>query len=387
VSATSRRLARIAVAIVVVGALAATALIAALAYERTHDVTLPDPSGPFAVGRTTDVWTDDSHVDPFGETPDAKRELVVWIWYPSTPPSTAEPAPYLPDAWRAAVDAQRPLPLKLLTRDPVRVHPHSSLDAPLSAAANRFPIVILRGGLGALTTDYTTLAEDLASHGYVVVGFDAPYRTTVVVFPDGRVVRRRRADNPETLTGDAQTRLAERLLAAWTSDVGFVADRLERMNATDGRFRGRLDLQALGVAGHSLGGATAAQFCHDDARCRAGIDIDGAPLGSVVRDSLQKPFMFLLSDHSRESDAANREIMANITSIYDRLPKNSRLLTTIPGANHFSFSDQMVVRSQMVMAVLQRIGGVRLEPRRGLAIAAEDIRRFFDVHLKGTMLG
>jgi predicted dienelactone hydrolase len=41
-----------------------------------------------------------------------------------------------------------------------------------------------------LTIDFTTLAEDLASHGYVVVGFDAPYRTFVVVLPDNRVVIR-----------------------------------------------------------------------------------------------------------------------------------------------------------------------------------------------------
>jgi predicted dienelactone hydrolase len=33
----------------------------------------------------------------------------------------------------------------------------------------------MRAGGGGLTTDYTTLAEDLASHGYIVVGFDAPY--------------------------------------------------------------------------------------------------------------------------------------------------------------------------------------------------------------------
>jgi hypothetical protein len=48
----------------------------------------------------------------------------------------------------------------------------------------------MRAGLADLTTDYTTLAEDLASHGYVVVGFDAPYRSGVVVLPGGRVIGR-----------------------------------------------------------------------------------------------------------------------------------------------------------------------------------------------------
>jgi hypothetical protein len=35
----------------------------------------------------------------------------------------------------------------------------------------------MRGGASAPVANYSTLAEDLASHGFVVVGFDAPYRT------------------------------------------------------------------------------------------------------------------------------------------------------------------------------------------------------------------
>jgi len=53
-----------------------------------------------------------------------------------------------------------------------------------------YPVVVLRASGGALSSDYTSLAEDLASHGYVVVSIDAPYRTVVTAFPDGRVVVR-----------------------------------------------------------------------------------------------------------------------------------------------------------------------------------------------------
>ena len=48
----------------------------------------------------------------------------------------------------------------------------------------------MRGGASSPILNYSTLAEDLASHGYVVVGFDAPYRTFVVAFSDGRVIQR-----------------------------------------------------------------------------------------------------------------------------------------------------------------------------------------------------
>jgi len=57
----------------------------------------------------------------------------------------------------------------------------------------------MRAGASAEVWNYSTLAEDLASHGYVVVGFDAPYRTNVVV-SRRRVMRRRPENNPELVS-------------------------------------------------------------------------------------------------------------------------------------------------------------------------------------------
>jgi pimeloyl-ACP methyl ester carboxylesterase len=172
----------------------------------------------------------------------------------------------------------------------------------------------------------------------------------------------------------------------WTSDTKFVVSQLDQLNAADpsGKFTSRLDMHRLGMFGHSLGGATALQFCHDDPRCKAGIDIDGAPYGSVVQEGLKQPFMFILSDHSRElSEPAGQQIMAHIQSIYDRLP-NGRLLITIRGANHFSFSDQMLLKSHYVLRMLRMFGFGSLDGRRGLASTAECVRTFFDVYLKDT---
>ncbi len=128
--------------------------------------------------------------------------------------------------------------------------------------------------------------------------------------------------------------------------MGFALDQLERLNTSDpsGRFLGRLDMQRIGVFGHSLGGAEALQFCHDDSRCKAGIDVDGAPLGSVVGEGVTQPFMFLLSDHEAEPDSETRPVKANIRSIYDRLPSDRRLEIVIRGANHYMFSDDGMLR-------------------------------------------
>jgi pimeloyl-ACP methyl ester carboxylesterase len=136
--------------------------------------------------------------------------------------------------------------------------------------------------------------------------------------------------------------------------MSFALDQLEKLNASDptGRFTARLDLNELGVFGHSLGGATALQFCHDDPRCKAGVDIDGAPLGSALTDGVKQQFLFLLSDHSREPTAETAPIVANLQSIYDRLPENQRLWILLR-ANERQPADHHHVR--LPQYVLRRI--------------------------------
>jgi predicted dienelactone hydrolase len=234
------------------------------------------------------------------------------------------------------------------------------VDPEVSPQQPAYPVVVMRAGLAALTTDYTSLAEDLASHGYVVVGIDAPYRSFVVVLPDGRVIARAPQNNADLVGGAQQEQLANKLVQAWSADLSLALDHLERLNESDpsGRFVGRLNLQRVGVFGHSLGGATALQFCHDDPRCKAGIDVDGAPFGSVITEGVSQPFLFLLGEHQGESDGAEapqaiRQAGASIRSIYDRLPADGRCEIKIRGANHFLFSDGAVLRSPLAMRALR----------------------------------
>jgi predicted dienelactone hydrolase len=371
------------------------ALLASMRLEHTMSTTLPTPTGSFAVGRAIHVWGDDA-TDSLAPVPGVKRELLVWIWYPSPPgQSAAIMDDYVPAPMRAAAERARgPVPLlgtlmtKFLTRDPSKVHAHSIRNADLSPQQRSYPVVIMRAGASTGVTNYSTLAEDLASHGYVVVGFDAPYRTGLVVFPDGRVVGRTNENNPELVFGapDSARRIS-RLVAAWTRDVAFALDQLQRLNVSDssGKFTGRLDMNRVGVFGHSFGGATALQFCHDDARCKAGIDVDGAPVGNVIRDGIPRPFMFLLSDHGDSSSADTRQIKAAIQSIYDRLPPDGRVRVVIRGANHFLFNDDVaLLKSHILLALLRGLGAVNIEGRRQLAVTTHCIHTFFDHYLKGA---
>ncbi|MGB7848607.1 MAG: hypothetical protein WBL63_23545 [Candidatus Acidiferrum sp.] len=374
--------------VAILGVLGVAALSGSLWLERRTELTLPTPTGSFAVGRVIYDWTDDATLDALAPTPGPKRELLVWIWYPSAAGQSGVMDDYVPAQMRTAAGPGGG-PLGLLTRDLSQVRTHSTRNSDVSPQQRSYPVVVMRAAASLEVWNYSTLAEDLASHGYVVVGFDAPYRTFTVVFPDGRVLRRTAENNPELClekTGQEQDRCANRLLTAWTADIAFVLDRLERLNASDasGKFTGRLDMTRVGVFGHSFGGAGAALFCHEDSRCKAGIDVDGAPHGSVIQEGIDRPFMFLLSDHSHESDPEGNQIGANLHSIYDRLPPERRAFIEIRGANHFLFSDDgALLKSHIVLRTLRMLGIVGIDGRRQLAVTAYCVHSFFDAYLKG----
>jgi predicted dienelactone hydrolase len=373
-----RRLFRIFKALVLLGVLAIVVLVAWLWIEHRSQVTLPAPTGPFAVGRTIYDWVDEG----------SKRELLVWIWYPADagqPGAVVDdyvPAQLRPPAGRHTGSAI----FRLLTRDASKVHGHSLRNAEVSSKQGSYPVAIMRAGASAPVANYSTLNEDLASHGYIVVGFDAPYRTWQVVFPDGRVIDRTPENDLELVSGEELTARADKLLAAWTSDIGFALDRLAELNDADpsGKFKGRLDMTRVGLFGHSFGGAAAAQFCSQDSRCAAGIDVDGSLHGSVIEAGIHKPFMFLLSGEGDfSSDAEVRQILSDIQSVYDRLPADQRLRVSIRGANHFTFSDDgALLKSGVFRGALHLFGRLGIDGRRQLAVSAYCIHTFFDAYLK-----
>lgn len=388
-AALARRIFRALKSLFLAGFTAGVLLIAGLLIEDGREVRLPRPSGPFAVGRVIDDWVDPATADPLSPAPGTTRELLVWIWYPAanvTPPAFDD---YLPAAMRPRPEkSDATNPWTYLTRDPSRVRGHSRKDADM-APGGPFPIVLLRAGASSAVLNYSSLAEDLASHGFVVVGFDAPYRTGLVTFPDGRAIGRRAENNPESCLGRApaeRERCVGRLLDAWTGDMSFVIDRLQALNESKGpgRFTGRLDLGRVGAFGHSFGGAAVAEFCRRDPRCRAGVNIDGAPHGPVIQVGLDQPFMLLLSDHSAEAGPATDRILTDVRSFYDHLPPESRLWVDIPGSFHFMFSDDgAVMKSALVRGALRLLGRLRLDARRQLAATSYCLRVFFAAHLEG----
>src|ERR1700694_1562614 len=127
-----------------------TMLFALLWREHKTEITLPAPTGQFAVGRTTYTWVNNLETDELSPFPGAKREVVVWIWYPAAAPTAA--TEYLPASWRLALEQHSGVLMsKFLTRDLSEVRTHSTADPDVSAQQRSYPVVIMRAGGGALS--------------------------------------------------------------------------------------------------------------------------------------------------------------------------------------------------------------------------------------------
>lgn len=331
--------------------------------QRSAPVTLPAPTGPYEVGRMLYDWVDPSRSETFAPKSGAQRELLVWVWYPATPPPGAHTAPYLPAKWAQVVDGD--WARSGLTQRASSIRTHSFANAPLSSAQASYPVLIMQPGMGRIPADYTVLAESLASHGYIVVGITPTYSASTVVFPDGRVVHTAPAATDE---GDLN-----QVVSVWAADVHFVLGELDKLAATpQSQWTGRLDLSRLGFFGHSFGGASAAEACRIEARCKAALDIDGDPYGAVVQTGLRQPFMLLLSEPSQQDRASSgyRDMLA----LYQHMSGHG-YMATIRGARHDNFLDLAVCFAP----VLKIAGGLgTIDGRRGLAITNAYTQAFFD---------
>lgn len=337
-----RRSLRILLLLLVVMVLVLGGYIGYVAIRSAQPVTLPPPTGPFPVGRTVVDWTDHSRTDPLAPHPGLARELSVWLWYPASPGPGAQPAPYAPGAW-AALHLGGVAGLAETGFDNVRVHAFA--DVPV--AAGRFPVVVLEPGLGFAAPQYTTVAENLASHGYLVAGVTPTYSANLTVL-NGQTVSASEAGNPPAFdnadlhAGQAQT-AGDRLIDVWAADARFAAAQTAALD-TGGRFAGHVDSAATVYFGHSFGGAAALEACRSDQHCAGAVDLDGTQYGSVVHTGLDRPMLLVGSENScvtgtcQPSDPADQSSRDTARALL-AASKGPIWCYQLDGAEHFNFSD------------------------------------------------
>jgi dienelactone hydrolase len=327
---------------------------------------LPEPTGPHPVGTTSRWLTDTSRPDPWvAEEP--ARELMISLWYPAAR-AGGRRAPYMTPAESELQVTSRGItgvPAGLLST----TRTNAVSDAAPAGAERSLPLIVLSPGFTNSRSALTGLAEDLASHGYVVAGIDHTYESYGTAFPDGRVT-----------TGLARTTRRpgsgfwEKVVAGRAADVSFVIGELTGADPA-GPGAGLIDPSRIAMAGHSIGGASAIAALLADSRIQAGIDMDGATHAPIPRAGLSRPFLFLgkQANYTPGGDGA----VTTWERDWPRLTGWKRWLL-VAGAVHASFTDLGLLAGQAGIDLDAGLAGAR-----SLDITRAYVRAFFDQHLRG----
>lgn len=284
--------------ITVIGLISIVLLSTFFLVERNRTVVLPKPTGSFAVGRIGYDCVDISRSEAFTQTPDDKRKLSIWIWYPSDFNKKAKNTEYFPGKWEVVQEKDSGI-TRYLQQNFVTVKTNSYQDVPLPTKQSTYPVVIFEPGMGNVVFNYTAIIENLASHGYIVVGINPTYSSRYVISSDGSVAYRTpQGTMPEDNPTDEQlNEYGSRLINTWTEDMVFVISKLGDMNSEKGSmWQGHIDMEHIGTFGHSFGGAAAVESLQDN-RVKASIDIDGYLYG--IKKTPEEPLMFIMSHHQQ----------------------------------------------------------------------------------------
>jgi dienelactone hydrolase len=266
--------------------------------------------GPLAVGNATFTLVDRARAD---------RALVVEVWYPAA--EAARAAAGEPVERFVAEGADRELIAPLIAAGPpgcVLKTTQSTRDAaPLDDAAR--PLILFSHCHGCTRWSMFNVAEQLASHGFIVVAPDHTGNTLADALRDQNAP------------------LDRTFQATRAADIRFVLDAMldAQASAVPAAVRGRVDAQRVAMMGHSYGGLTTGLVLTQDARVKAGLAV-AVPLAGVLEPSaitaITQPTGFLLAVQDNSiRETGNRVIRDN-----HRRANQPSWLWEVTGAGHWS---------------------------------------------------
>jgi hypothetical protein len=219
----------------------------------------------------------------------------------------------------------------------------------------------------------------MASNGYIVASVDHTYDSVITIFPDDRVI----LHHGETVMpdGDSTSTLqsGRQLIDVRVQDLATVLTFLEDQNRNpDNLLHEQIDLDNVGVMGHSTGGATAIEFCAHSTICQAVLALDGwvEPLSeATVSQSLRQPSMFLNTNEWLGSE--NQKIGETFIDLQDQ----ESYQVTIAGMGHNNFSD-----IPLITPIAAQIGlAGHIDGARGIHIVNDYSLAFFNRYLKESV--
>ena len=159
------------------------------------------------------------------------------------------------------------------------------------------------------------------------------------------------------------------MVERWADDLVDVSKQLDSWNQSD-LFKGKLDLERVGVFGHSRGGGAAGEALLRKSRIKAGANLDGVQWGQIADTAFQKPFLFLSADWPAEHQDLNAHAYVNKSKdvFYEGMIRQS---------GHPNFMD---IPYMIPFQAISQAGSI--DPDQAIEISGKVVARFFDKHLK-----
>ena len=255
------------------------------------------------------------------------RTLPVELWYPADlaeADAAAQGHPiadFVPDGPdRAALDGLL-AELSPAGQIGTRLQTRSARDA-APAAGGPWPLLVFSHCFNCVRFSAFSLAEHLASHGFLVA---APDHTGGTLF--------------DALAGTSAD-LGEPFLKIRAADLGALLDAiLSDAPALPAPLRGLADPERVGVFGHSFGAVTAGRLAQDDPRVRAALPIAAPVENPIFPDThlvdIHVPLLTILAEEDNSIGAiGNNLIVANF-----KAQNPPARLIRVRDAGHWGFTD------------------------------------------------
>nr|WP_319270894.1 hypothetical protein [uncultured Draconibacterium sp.] len=324
---------------------------------------LPAPTGGYNIGQSIYFYEKNQT--------STNRYLSFQVWFPTEQKFGKEFKYRGPQVAEAAANF---LGWPIFSNSFVTLIETNSLRNVKVASGKKFPVLIYNHGYGGFSGVYQTVFEELASHGYIVVSVGHQDESALlmvdheIIIPnstDNHFYARRSAELNGRRINELQSTilnsdnkrdvreayqelvrrspLHKESVELWTSDTKETIKKLEYINQHDTRLKGTLDLNNIGVFGHSVGGATAGELSFSCQQIKAGINLDGFQFGNLIDNELSVPFLFVSSNSSGNT-------YLRVTPFAES-SKNTCHHAVINGFTHDTFSDLPLIMNGNVRAV------------------------------------
>lgn len=303
------------------------------------------------------TWTDESRIETYTDTGD-NRQLTIKVWYPEDEGS--------------------------------------------------YPLVVFSHGAFGVIDSNTSTCTELASNGYVVVSIGHTYQAAYVKDTSGKITLRSSEFINEIYDGNGDDSAqaekknyeeSKKWMDIRCGDEKFVLDTIitKSKDGSEEPFD-RIDIDKIGLFGHSLGGASSVEMGRERSDIDAVIDLEGTMFGeytgfengtySYDEDPYPIP---LLDVNSKEvyDQAIALPSEYGETYVNFRTGENAKDFheVVIDGASHLNFTDLGMVSpilSKLMCEGTASSGSASVNARECIENVNSIVLNFFDYYLKDS---